>query len=297
MPVLRSGSFVLYGFQLTDHGALIDGDTQYSGDPGTAGTWSWQNFNTTQIISFPTDVTFTGPTTLDTTTEGNGWTAGAPPPGFTLKTAPIFTGPTLHSVLTGCAGFGLLGTVRGAGMFNQCGNVAYTNADPLLLYIELLDFYQMHLTNTVGLTSGGISKTGPWSTPSAGIRITGGYDIVAWWWVRKNPCQAFTRVSKLTLSTENPDVEDNWEKLDPNDSDAAPTPVIDDVTPNHGPIAGGTEITVTGSGFGTDFDLQVDGVSCTDLVYVSQYEVRGKVPSHIAGAATVVLINADGVSS
>lgn len=302
MPVLRSGTYVLYGYLLTDHGALLDGDTAYGGDPGMAGLWGWQNFNTIFIIPFPTDVQFTGPMFLDTSTEGTGWDAGAPPPGFTIHTGLI--GPTLYvAANTNCSSgaIGLDGTHNGAGMFGKCGAPSFQNDDPLLTYIELLDPYLMHLTNTVGLVGGGISKTAPWSTPTAGIRITGGYDIIAWWWKipDKDDCQR-THTSKFELSTDQPPNDEDggvYEKLDPDDSDAHPTPVIDEIEPNHGPIGGGTTITVRGSGFGKDFDLKVDGVSCTDLEYISQYEVTGVTPAHVIGSANVVLINADGVSS
>jgi hypothetical protein len=300
MPVLRSGGFILYGYQLTNPSTLTDGALVAPPDPT-----SWHLCNTGVAPTvMPCDPSYTGPSLLDTTTEGNGWEAGAPPPGFTLHTAPLFAGVTLHPGFGGINPLNNDGTYQMGGKFgisaeNSGFGIDSVNDDPLLVYIELLDFLQFHFTRADGFPFDFTfaDKAATPSTPTLGARITGGYDIVAWWWIRTNPCLVFTRQSKLTLSIENPDVEDNWQKLDPNDIDAAPTPVIDDVTPNHGPIAGGTEITIVGSGFGTDCDVQVDGVSCTGIIYDSQYQVRATVPAHVAGAATVTLINADGVSS
>lgn len=296
MPVLRSGNFVLYGFQLSDHGALLDGDTQYDPGAGMEGRWGWQNFLTSNIITYPTDVVFFGPEFLDTTTEGTEWPAGAPPPGFTIKTGP-FQGPTLvGSIPLICPGpeAGLHGTNAGIGLTGICGAASFQNEDPLLLYITLLTFYKATLTGTPGLVAGGISKTGPWSTPTTGLRITGGYDIIAWWWVLpdKDAC-GNEHDSHLVLSEEKPD--DLYEKLDPEDSDAAPQPVITNVEPNHG--RAGTRVAIIGSGFGDGANVQFDGVDAEDIDVISQYRIEATAPAHANGFANIAVINVDGVSS
>jgi hypothetical protein len=308
MPIVRSGSFVLYGYTLQDHGALLDGDTDYAQPPNNE--WMWQNFNTIFIITFPTDVQFSGPTTLDTTTEGSGWPAGAPPPGFRLHTG--VSGPSLHTLINpGCSGLGLLGTYSGAGLFGICNSPAEQNSDPLLTYIELLDFYTVHLTNTVGLTGGGISKTGPWSvglpTPS-GVYVSGGYDIIWWWWKLPDVTNCGDRntnspedsQSHLVLAAEQPPTPDgaygDFELFDPDDPDnAAPQPVIQNINPNHG--RGGTRVQIIGSGFGDDANVQFDGVDAVDIDVVSQYQILATAPSHANGFANVAVINVDGVSS
>lgn len=295
MPILRSGNFVLYGFQLSDHGALLDGDTQYEPGAGMEGLWGWTNFNTVNIIPFPTEVVFFGPEFLDTTTEGNDWPAGAPPPGFTLKTG--FTGPSLIGAIPmNCLGtpFGLNGSNAGIGMSGICGAASFKNEDPLLLYITLLTFYVATLESTPGLVSGGISKTGPWSTPTTGLRVTGGYNIIAWWWKLpdKDPC-GNEHVSQFVLAEEKPD--EFYEKLDPEDSDAAPTPVILSLEPNHG--RAGTRVAIIGEGFGQGADVKFDGVTALDIEVVSQYRIEATAPSHSNGFADVQVINVDGVST
>jgi hypothetical protein len=297
MPILRSGSFVLYGYTLVDHGALLDGDTQY-GAGGPSNEWSWQNFNTIFIIPFPTAAVYTGPEFLDTTTEGNGWSAGAPPPGFNIHTG--FLGPSLHCMPSGCSGLGMLGTVQGAGLFNKCGATGYQNTDPLLVYIELLDFFKLTINDTVGLTSGGIPKTGPWSvgspTPS-GIYVSGGYDIIAWWWTTptgedptKSPCGE-PQDTHLVLAIDNPG---GMEKLDPNDSNAAPIVVVTTITPNHGLTAGGVAVTIEGSGFGDDATVTFGGSAATSVVVHNQFKITCVSPAHAAGSTAVVVTNLDG---
>lgn len=311
MPILRSGSFILWGFQMTDHGALLDGDTAYenpSHDPTMEGLWGWQNFGTIFSVPYPTAVQFTGPFFLDTTTEGNGWEAGAPPPGFNIHTG--LAGPSLHTDYNlGCSptDFGLDGNFDGAGMFGKCGPPNWQNDDDLLVYIELLDPVTMHLTNTVGLVGGGISKTGPWSTPSTGIRITGGYDILAWWWKLpdKTPCgenntpNPRDSVSHLVLSIDQPETPDGafgeFEKLDPDDPDAAPQPIIKFINPTAG--RAGTDVEINGEGFGDDANVQFDGTDADLIVVHSQYRITCKAPMHSNGYANIVVINVDGVTS
>jgi hypothetical protein len=202
----------------------------------------------------------------------------------------------------GCAGFGLLGTVDGAGLFGQCGSLSYSNADPLLVYIELLDLVQLHLTNTVGLTSGGINKVGPWGTPTTGLRITGGYDIIWWWWKipdvdrcgNVNTVTPEDSESHLVLAAESPGAE--YELLDPDDPDnAAPTPVIRSLVPSHG--RGGTRVQIIGEGFGDGANVQFDGLDASDIEVVSQYQILATAPGHANGFANVAVINLDGVSS
>lgn len=371
MPVLRSGSFVLYGFTLSDPGALLDGDTAYenpSHDPSMEGKWGWQNWNTDQFVTYPTTVTFFGPTLLDTTTEGTGLPAAAPPLGFTIHNG--LAGPDCTAHVVGCAGAGVLGTVDLIGLTGQCGAGSYRNEDPSLIYLTLLTFYQLHLTATVGLVSGGISKAGPWSTPTTGLRVTGGYDIVAYWWtiaglsppdcrgtdevpagaidgsnpdfttarpfrpgelrvcVNGSRTSAFSETSPTTFTFDVPPAPGDrvrvgydlpefspcgerqdshlqlaaedpgapWVRLDPLDADAAPTPVIALITPDHGDLDG-TAIVIDGSGFGDGCSVAIDGVPCTDLVVESQFRLRCTTPAHAAGLETVVVTNEDGVTS
>jgi IPT/TIG domain len=129
-----------------------------------------------------------------------------------------------------------------------------------------------------------------------GLFLQGNYDIAIYWWrlPDKTACGE-ARTSRLVYATDQPGPD--YERFDPDDPDAAPTPTIVLLTPDHGPVAGGTPCVLEGSGFGDDATVTVDGLDATDVVVVSQYRITYAAPAHAAGAAAVVVTNPDGVSS
>ncbi|MDP2270144.1 MAG: IPT/TIG domain-containing protein [Archangium sp.] len=72
---------------------------------------------------------------------------------------------------------------------------------------------------------------------------------------------------------------------------SAPTLVA--VAPVSGPIAGGTLLTLSGTGFAPGATVTVGGGAATDLVIVSDVLARVVVPAHAAGAVDVVFTNDD----
>lgn len=76
-------------------------------------------------------------------------------------------------------------------------------------------------------------------------------------------------------------------------ADAAPT--ITSVTPNAGPIAGGTIVTITGTGFKTSPTVTIGGFSVTPTA-VTTTSIKLVTPPGIAGKADIVVTNADGKS-
>lgn len=67
-----------------------------------------------------------------------------------------------------------------------------------------------------------------------------------------------------------------------------PAPEILEVTPDHGPVAGGTRVTIRGRHFppvGTGFLF--DGLPAIDVVIISDVEARAVTPPHPAGLVTV----------
>lgn len=74
-------------------------------------------------------------------------------------------------------------------------------------------------------------------------------------------------------------------------------PTITGVTPVTGPDAGGTTITITGTGFTAGLTVKVGGVAATEIELLSATEVRAKTPAGTAGATTVVVTLSNGVSS
>jgi len=72
------------------------------------------------------------------------------------------------------------------------------------------------------------------------------------------------------------------------------TPTITSISPNSGPPAGGTFITITGTGFLTDPYVSLGGESCSDVGWVSDAEITCKTPARGEGLVDVFVENADG---
>ncbi len=72
---------------------------------------------------------------------------------------------------------------------------------------------------------------------------------------------------------------------------SAPTLVA--VAPVSGPIAGGTLLTLSGTGFAPGATITVGGGAASDVVVVSDVLARAVVPAHAAGAVDVALTNDD----
>ncbi len=69
---------------------------------------------------------------------------------------------------------------------------------------------------------------------------------------------------------------------------------IQSVDPTSGPAAGGTTITILGSGFGADATVQVGGSPATNLGVVSASEITCTVPAGTVGFAGVTVAHANG---
>ncbi len=72
---------------------------------------------------------------------------------------------------------------------------------------------------------------------------------------------------------------------------AAPTVTL--VTSNSGPAAGGTAVTVTGTGFLGVTGVTFGGVAATGIITVGPTSVTCTTPAHAAGAVNVVVTNGD----
>lgn len=77
--------------------------------------------------------------------------------------------------------------------------------------------------------------------------------------------------------------------------DAAPRafPKISGMTPVSGPTAGGTSVTLTGSGFATGVSVQFGGIAATSVQVNSATEIRCVTPAHAAGRVDVTLHGAE----
>ena len=75
-----------------------------------------------------------------------------------------------------------------------------------------------------------------------------------------------------------------------------PAPTVTSVKASIGPLAGGTLVEVTGTGFLSEVAVKFDGTLCTGLVLLSSTSVICTTPLHSAGAVTVTATNSDNQS-
>ena len=75
-------------------------------------------------------------------------------------------------------------------------------------------------------------------------------------------------------------------------------PTITSVTPSSGPTAGGTTITINGSGYvmGAGGEVRVGGVLATGITFVSSSQLRAVTPPGAAGAQAVSVRNPNGAT-
>jgi hypothetical protein len=76
--------------------------------------------------------------------------------------------------------------------------------------------------------------------------------------------------------------------------DAVPTISADGVSPNVGPLGGGTHITITGTGFAAPATVTVGGTPATGVTVVSPIEITATTPAGTAGAADVTVTTPGG---
>lgn len=70
-------------------------------------------------------------------------------------------------------------------------------------------------------------------------------------------------------------------------------PTVLSISPDHGPVAGGTAFTLTGTNFADGATVTFDGLPATSVAFVSDTEITGVTPAHAAGYVDVVVTNPD----
>ena len=66
-------------------------------------------------------------------------------------------------------------------------------------------------------------------------------------------------------------------------------PTVSSVSPNSGPVAGGTAVTITGTNFATGATVTFGGTAATNVVVVSGTQITATTPAGSAGAVTVTV--------
>jgi len=72
-----------------------------------------------------------------------------------------------------------------------------------------------------------------------------------------------------------------------------PPPTVSSVTPNSGPVGGGTAVTIAGTNFVSGATVTLGGTAATNVVVVSATQITATAPAHAAGAVTVTVTNPD----
>lgn len=73
-------------------------------------------------------------------------------------------------------------------------------------------------------------------------------------------------------------------------------PTISSLSPNSGPVTGGTTVTILGSGFASGAAVSFGGLSSTSVTCMSSSQIRVVVPSSSAGTIAVTVTNPDAQS-
>jgi hypothetical protein len=170
---------------------------------------------------------------------------------------------------------------------NNVGGVQATSVYPRagMSLLDLLGFAGTRVTLAAAATYG------------ATFAVQGTYTAFGWWWRIPEVTACGDRPDAAPLILTSEELDAPWERYDPDDASAHPTPAIVLVSPNHGAIIGGTAVTITGSGFGLGATVTFDGVPATDVEVVDERTITCVTPSHAAGAATIVITNMDGVTN
>lgn len=74
-------------------------------------------------------------------------------------------------------------------------------------------------------------------------------------------------------------------------------PTITAIEPATGYDAGGTDVTITGTGFVTGTTVNIGGIEATDIVIVNETTITAKTPAHDVGVADVAVTNTNGSGS
>ena len=74
---------------------------------------------------------------------------------------------------------------------------------------------------------------------------------------------------------------------------AAPAPTVSSVSPTSGATAGGTSITITGTGFLANATVSVGGTAASSVAVVNSTTITALTPAHTAGTVDVVVTNTD----
>ncbi|MCL5670043.1 MAG: IPT/TIG domain-containing protein [Acidobacteria bacterium] len=75
------------------------------------------------------------------------------------------------------------------------------------------------------------------------------------------------------------------------------SPTVSSVSPNSGPVGGGTAVTITGTNFASGATISFGGIPASNVSFVSSTQLKATTPAHAAGAVNVAVTNPNGSSA
>jgi hypothetical protein len=85
-----------------------------------------------------------------------------------------------------------------------------------------------------------------------------------------------------------------FSKTQPGKDHATPPPKIASISPNTGPAAGGTAVTVAGSDFSAGAKVNIGGIPSSSITSITATSISATTPAKIPGQADIEVINPDG---
>ncbi len=141
------------------------------------------------------------------------------------------------------------------------------------------------ITGTGFLTGATVSLGG---TAATNVNVVGATSITA-----TTPAHA---AGAVTVTVTNTDTQTGSLNNGFTYTASNPAPTITSITPNTGTTAGGTSVTITGTGFLAGATLSLGGTAATNVTVVGSTSITATTPAHAAGAVTVTVTNSDAQS-
>ena len=136
-----------------------------------------------------------------------------------------------------------------------------------------------------GFLTGATVKLG--GTSATGVNVVSGTSITA-----TAPAHSAGSVSVVVTNTDsqNGTLANSY-------SYTNPAPNVTSIAPHSGPAAGGTSVTITGTGFLSGAAVSLGGTAATGVNVVSSTSITATTAAHAAGAVSVVVSNSDNQNS
>ena len=83
-------------------------------------------------------------------------------------------------------------------------------------------------------------------------------------------------------------------KTQPGKDHAAPPPKIASISPNTGPAAGGTLVTIAGSDFSAGAKVNLGGMPSSSITLITATSISATTPAQVPGRVDIMVINPDG---